>query len=147
MHRISAGLVVMMLLCALPAAPGGPAGVPGVSFTIAPETYISSDSATLCRVVATNHSGRTLNAKTLVFEARAREHGRVVARERGRFGGLLENGATVETVIAFTGSFHDFEVGPAGAGDSGRSASRRRGSKGAAGRSRTGRKRKPSRTR
>lgn len=146
MLRIPARLGAI-LLCAVPAARGGPAEVPGVSFTIAPDTTISSDTATLCRVSATNHSGRTVDAKKLVFEARAREHGRVVARERGRFGGLLENGATVETVIAFTGSFRDFEVGPAGGAESGRSASRRRGSKRTGGGSRTGRKRRSSRTR
>ncbi len=145
MSKFAALLAAILFGLLRAQARGGPAGEPGVTFTIAPETYISSDTATLCRVTATNHSGRSLDARTLVFEARAREHGRIVARERGRFGGRLENGATVETVIAFTGSFLDFEVGPAAGPAGDRQGLRRKGRKGSGGKSGGGRKRKSSR--
>ena len=129
------------LVLAATAGQSGAEGIPGVSFTIRPDTAVSSDTATLCRVTATNHTGRTLDARKISFEARAREHGRIAARERGRFGGPLEDGASVETVIAFTGVFSDFEVGPArGAGPaSGRS---NRGKRGAAARSKKAKKRR-----
>jgi hypothetical protein len=116
------------------AAQTGGQEIEGVTFTIRPDTTVSCDTATLCRVTATNHTGRTLDAGKIHFEALAREHGRVAARERGRFGGPLQSGATVETVIAFTGVFYDFEVGPARGRDSSR-GSGRHGKKGGAGRS------------
>jgi hypothetical protein len=115
--------------------------IEGVTFTIRPDTAVSSDTATLCRVTATNHTGRTLDARKIRFEALAREHGHVAARERGRFGGPLESGATVETVIAFTGVFYEFEVGPARGGDSSRGSSRHGGKSGAGRSKRKGKRR------
>src|SRR5215470_16418155 len=88
----------------------------GVALSIRPEPGISSDTATLCRVTATNSSGSSIDARRIVFEARALEGGRVVTTARGRFGGILAGGESVETVIGFNGSFQQFEVSLAGGG-------------------------------
>lgn len=115
---------------------------PNVALEIREDTYISSATHTICRVTATNHSGRSLDARKIVFEARAREGGRVVTAERGRFGGILPPGGSVETVIAFTGAFRDFEVGPAPEGASRAKAKSRGGRRTGAPRARKSKRRR-----
>ena len=90
-----------------------------VELAIYPDLTVSSDTATICRVVAVNHTGHTLQGSRIGFEARAIERGVVVANERGRFGGSVPDGASVETLIGFLGVFRDFSVSSAEAGRSG----------------------------
>jgi hypothetical protein len=90
-----------------------------VELAISLDLTVSSDTATICRVVAVNHSGHTLQGSRIGFEARAIERGVVVAAERGRFGGSVPDGASVETLIGFTGVFRDFSVSSAAVGRSG----------------------------
>jgi hypothetical protein len=100
----------------------------GVALSIRPEPGISSDTVTLCRVTATNSSGRSLDARRIVFEARALEGARAVTTARGRFGGILAAGESVETVIGFNGIFERFEVSLVGAGSGASRGHGRRGS-------------------
>jgi hypothetical protein len=72
----------------------------------------SSDRVTLCRVRATNHGPRPWAGRAIAFEARALIGSAVVARERGRFGLVLEPYGTLETLIGFEGRFDRFEVIP-----------------------------------
>ena len=99
-------------------------GAQPVSLSIAEDATVSSDTATICRVTAVNHSGRTLDGAGIGFTAKAYEHGVAVAHARGRFGGVVADGGTVETLIGFTGVYRQFSVEPT---TSGRSASPRRG--------------------
>jgi hypothetical protein len=109
--------------------------IPGVSYSIRPDPYVSSDQVSICRVTVTNQSGRTLDGRRLVFEAAALENGVAVVFERGRFGGIVRSGDTVETLIGFSGGFRDFTVSPAeGAGGASHTARRRKGSARASGR-------------
>ena len=95
------------------------AGIPGSSsavdprdvvFTISPAFGVSSDTATICRVTVTNYSGHSLDGRLVGFEASALENGTAVVRERGRFGGVIANGETAETLIGFNGVFRGFSV-------------------------------------
>ena len=85
-------------------------GSPDVVFRIAPDTDRSSDFVTICRVTASNYTGASLDGGRLGFEALALENGSVVERERGRFGGIIRNGDTAETLIGFNGVFRSFDV-------------------------------------
>lgn len=98
--------------------------IAGVSLSIRPDTAVSSDHAAICRVTAVNHSGRTLDGRKIVFEARALEHGDVVQTAKGRFGGVVANGESVETLIGFSGPFRNFEVVASSGGPEDRSRSR-----------------------
>jgi len=97
-----------------------------VVLAIGPETYLSSDSLTLCRVYATNRSGHAIDGRNVHFEAQAWENGVVVTRERGSFGGKIEAGQTVESRIGFVGAYRQFTVEPVEGGPS-RGGSRRSG--------------------
>jgi hypothetical protein len=76
------------------------------------EPYVSSDAVTLCRVRVFNHGSSSWSGRRLRFEARAVREGRVVERQRGRFGLVLGPRETLETVIGFSGSYRTFEIGP-----------------------------------
>ena len=115
-------LFALLLLLAPPdAAPG-----PEVTLSIQRDWQTSSDHVTLCRVRATNFGPRSWSGRSIGFEARALSGGAVVARERGRFGLVLEPYGTLETLISFEGRFDRFEVVPAGE----KSSSSRGGSRG-----------------
>jgi hypothetical protein len=107
-------LFVLLLALAAPesAVPWGE-----VTLSIQRDSQTSSDHVTLCRVRITNHGSRSWPGRSIAFEARALTGAAVVARERGRFGLVLEPYGTLETLIGFTGRFDRFEVVPArGAG-------------------------------
>ena len=111
-------MVSMLSLACLPCA------AQDVIFRISPETGVSSDRVTICRVTATNVSGFPLDGRQVGFEASAIEDGVVVERERGRFGGVLRNGETAETLIGFNGEYHGFEIVGAPVSDRGKGAGR-----------------------
>ena len=104
-----------------------------VTFHISPETGFSSDYVTICRVTATNYSGSSLEGRRVGFEALAFENGTVIERERGRFGGVLRNGETAETLIGFNGVFRTFEVLPAAVSSRAGRGGASRGPKGSSG--------------
>lgn len=95
-------------------APAPEAAVPAgeVALSIERDWQTSSDRTTLCRVRATNHGPRSWAGRSIAFEARAFSGGTVVARERGRFGLVLEPYGSLETLIGFEGRFDRFEVVP-----------------------------------
>jgi hypothetical protein len=101
---------LVLALVAPPPDDTGPGGV--VVLSIERDWQTSSDRVTLCRVRATNHGPRSWAGRALAFEARALRGGTVVARERGRFGLVLEPYGTLETLIGFEGRFDRFEVVP-----------------------------------
>jgi hypothetical protein len=105
-------VLVLGLIGAAPDAPG-PGGE--VSLSISRDWQTSSDRVTLCRVRATNHGPRSWAGRSIAFEARAFS-GAAVARERGRFGLVLEPYGTLETLIGFEGRFDRFEVVPISGG-------------------------------
>jgi len=107
-------------------APPGAAPGPEVVLSIERDWQTSSDHVTLCRVRARNFGARSWSGRSIGFEARALSGGAVVARERGRFGLVLEPYGTLETLISFEGRFDRFEVVPAGE----KSSSSRGGSRG-----------------
>lgn len=80
-----------------------------VALSISRDSQTSSDRVTLCRVRATNQGPRSWSGRSIVFEARAFS-GTAVARERGRFGLVLEPYGSLETLIGFEGRFDRFEV-------------------------------------
>jgi hypothetical protein len=86
-----------------------------VALSISRDWQTSSDRVTLCRVRATNHGPRSWAGRSIAFEARAFS-GAAVARERGRFGLVLEPYGTLETLIGFDGRFDRFEVVPVSGG-------------------------------
>ncbi len=92
---------------------GGPGAEVGLS--ISRDSQTSSDRVTLCRVRATNHGPRSWAGRSIAFEARAFS-AVAVARERGRFGLVLEPYGTLETLIGFEGRFDRFEVVPISGG-------------------------------
>ena len=98
-----------------------------VVLTIEPEIGFSSDQATLCRVAARNYSGHAIDGRTVAFEAAAWRDGALVQSARGRFGGIIEPGQTVETRIGFDGVFARFTVTPADAKTSSRKGTGRGG--------------------
>lgn len=100
--------------------------IPGVSYSIRPDPYVSSDQVSICRVTVSNQSGRTLDGRKLIFEAAALENGEAVVSERGRFGGIVRSGDSAETLIGFSGVFRDFSVSAA-AGTGPSHASRKKG--------------------
>lgn len=104
-----------------------PSRADDVVLTIAPESGLSSDHVTLCRVTARNFTGHSIDGRTIAFEARAWENGVAVMTERGRFGGRVGPGETVESRIGFNGVFGEFTISAATAksparGGSGRGA-------------------------
>ncbi len=102
-----------------------------VTLSIEPDPYVSSDVATICRVVARNDSDHTLDGRSIGFEAQAFENGVLVMREKGRFSGALAPGQTAETRIGFNGVFSDLRIVPV---DGKVGSSRRKGSGGSRGR-------------
>ena len=100
--------LVLALVGAAPESAG-----PGaeVALSISRDWQTSSDRVTLCRVRATNHGPRSWAGRSIAFEARAFS-GAAVARERGRFGLVLEPYGPLETQIGFEGRFDRFEVVP-----------------------------------
>ena len=104
-------LLVLMLTLVVPApdvtVPSGE-----VALSIERDWQSSSDRVTLCRVRATNHSPRSWAGRSIGFEARALSGAAIVARERGRFGLVLEPYGSLETLIGFEGRFERFEVVP-----------------------------------
>jgi hypothetical protein len=94
------------------AAPAPDVTVPAgeVALSIERDWQTSSDRVTLCRVRATNHGPRSWAGRSIAFEARALSGAAVVARERGRFGLVLEPYGHLETLIGFEGRFDRFEV-------------------------------------
>jgi hypothetical protein len=104
-------LLVLMLTRVVPAPDVTlPAGE--VALSIERDWQASSDRVTLCRVRATNHGARSWAGRSIGFEARALSGAAVVARERGRFGLVLEPYGSLETLIGFEGRFDRFEVVP-----------------------------------
>jgi hypothetical protein len=107
--------VLFVLILALGSVVSAPAGeVPAgeVALSIERDWQTSSDRVTLCRVRATNHGPRSWPGRSIGFEARALSGAAVVARERGRFGLVLEPYGSIETLIGFEGRFDRFEVVP-----------------------------------
>ena len=121
--------VVMFVCRAMPAA--------DVTLSIEPDPYVSSDHATICRVVARNDSTHTLDGRSVAFEAQAWEKGEIVMRETGRFGGSIAAGDTAETRIGFNGVFTDVRVVAAAAKGVRTGARHRGGSTGSGSRSKT----------
>ena len=95
-----------------------------VSLSIEPDPYVSSDRATICRVVARNGSPHTLDGRSIAFEAQAWENGAVVMREKGKFAGAIAAGDTAETRIGFNGVFTDVRIVPAAARGAGGTGAR-----------------------
>jgi hypothetical protein len=121
---------ILFLSLALLAAPPDNADLPwqDLVLSIEKDRFVSSDTATLCRVRVVNRGGRTWQGRHIRFEAAAVQAGAVVARERGRFGLTLAPHDSLETVIAFQGLYDRFEVRPLFKGeDGGGSKSRRPG--------------------
>lgn len=112
--------------------------------SIEPDPYVSSDHVTICRVVARNESRRTLDGRSIGFEAQAWENGVLVMREKGRFAGAVGPGETAETRIGFNGVFTDVRVVPAAGkrrgGGHGKGSGRSRGKKASRGSARARRK-------
>jgi hypothetical protein len=107
-----------MVLVALLIAAGEPhAGE--IQLTIFRDPYTSSDQVTLCRVRAVNLASRSWAGRSLRFEARTTEGGRVL-RQRGRFGLELSPHESLETLVAFPGRHDRFEVELLPAGESDR---------------------------
>jgi len=103
-----------------------------VTLRIEQELGFSSDQATLCRVIARNDSGHALDGRGIAFEAQAWRDGAVVQTARGRFGGILEPGATVESRIGFNGVFSTFTIAASASGRAGRGSGGKRASSGKA---------------
>jgi hypothetical protein len=105
--------VLFVLFLALGSSAADPTGPGGeVALSIQRDWQTSSDRVTLCRVRATNHGPRSWAGRSILFEARALIGASVVARERGRFGLVLEAYGSLETLISFEGRFDRFEVVP-----------------------------------
>lgn len=102
-----------------------------VTLSIGPDFSVSSDTVSLCRVLARNDSGHSLDGRTIAFEAQAWENGVLVMREKGRFGGKIAAGEVVETRIGFNGVFRQFTVTPVAAKAASRGGSGRSGKGGA----------------
>lgn len=113
-------------LFALAALVCAAASADDVSLHIEPEIGFSSDQATLCRVTARNDSGHALDGRQIAFEAQAWRDGVAVQTARGRFGGIVESGATVESRIGFNGVFSSFTIAATASGK-GRGSSGKRG--------------------
>jgi hypothetical protein len=109
---MKAALLGLLLL----ASPSLAVAPPPVALTIRADPNVSADSVAICVVRAWNLSARTLLGRDIVFEARALEHGLVAETECGRFGGSLAPGASVETLIGFSGPFREFQVSLASPG-------------------------------
>ena len=105
----------MHVLLTLFLALAGDAPGAEVALSISRDWQTSSDRVTLCRVRATNHGPRSWAGRSITFEARAFS-GTAVARERGRFGLVLEPYGSLETLIGFEGRFDRFEVVPISGG-------------------------------
>jgi hypothetical protein len=106
-------LVVLVLGLGSVAPPPDASGPVGeIALSIERDWQTSSDRTTLCRVRATNHGPRSWAGRSIAFEARALSGAAVVARERGRFGLVLEPYGSLETLIGFEGRFDRFEVVP-----------------------------------
>ena len=105
-------MLFVLILALIAPAPDvtGPGGE--VALSIERDWQTSSDRVTLCRVRATNHGPRSWAGRSIAFEARALSGAAVVARERGRFGLVLEPYGSLETLIGFEGRFDRFEVVP-----------------------------------
>jgi hypothetical protein len=114
-------LVLGILLAAAPAR------AEDVVLTIAPESGFSSDHVTLCRVTARNYAGHAVDGRAIAFEAKAWENGVAIMTERGRFGGRIGPGETVESRIGFNGVFQTFTIAPVAAKSSSRGGSGRAG--------------------
>ena len=125
--------MIRTLLFALAASVSAAASADDVALRIEPELGFSSDQATLCRVTARNDSGHALDGRTIAFEARAWRNGVVVQTARGRFGGIVEAGATVESRIGFNGVFATFTIAASADKSPGRRAGSRKGAKSGAG--------------
>jgi hypothetical protein len=103
-----------------------------LALTIEKDHATSSDTATICRVRVVNRGGHTWPGRSVRFEALALDGGVVMARERGRFGLSISPHDSLETLIAFNGLYHRFEVRPLFR-DSDGSKSKSRGGKSAKG--------------
>ena len=114
-------------------APVHAAGEYDLVFQIAPESGMSSDSVTICRVTVANYSGDPLDGRQIGFEASALDNGVVVERERGRFQGVVRNGEKAETLIGFNGAFQSFAIAAATAPSRNRSGRSGRGRKSGSG--------------
>ena len=108
----------MHVLLTLVLALAGDAPGAEVALSISRDWQTSSDRVTLCRVRATNYGPRSWAGRSIAFEARAFS-ATAVARERGRFGLVLEPYGTLETLIGFEGRFDRFEVVPVSGGGEG----------------------------
>jgi hypothetical protein len=138
--KFSAFFAVLTLVC-------GAGLAADVSLSIEPDPYVSSDHATICRVVVRNESPHTLDGRSVAFEAQAWERGEIVMRETGRFGGSIAAGDTAETRIGFNGVFTDVRVVEAPAKGGGRTGAHHRGkSTGSGSRSKTTRSSSKSRS-
>ena len=107
-------MLVVLVLGLGSVAPPPDAAVPAgeIALSIERDWQTSGDRTTLCRVRATNHGPRSWAGRSIAFEARALSGAMVVARERGRFGLVLEPYGSLETLIGFEGRFDRFEVVP-----------------------------------
>ena len=98
--------VLFVLFLALGSSAADSTGPGGeVALSIQRDWQTSSDRVTLCRVRATNHGPRSWAGRSIAFEARALSGASVVARERGRFGLVLEPYGSLETLIGLEGRF------------------------------------------
>lgn|SRR5512143_1888319 len=119
--------MILSLLFLLSAVAPEPVRWEELALSIRVDPYVSSDAVTLCRVRVVNHGGASWPGRRLRFEARALRDGRVMERQRGRFGLVLGPHEELETVIGFSGSYRDFEVGPAAGRDRPEDSRARRG--------------------
>ena len=105
---------IFLLSLVLLASSGSAEDLPwqDLALTIEKDHATSSDTATICRVRVVNRGGHTWPGRSVRFEALAFDGGAVMARERGRFGLSISPHDTMETLIAFNGLYHRFEVRP-----------------------------------
>ena len=119
--------MILSLWLLFSAAPLEPVQWDQLALTIRVDPDTSSDWVTLCRVRVVNNGATSWPGRRLRFEARALRDGRVVERQRGRFGLVLGPHETLETVIGFSGSYRDFEIAPAEGRDLSENGRARRG--------------------
>ena len=125
---------IFLLSLVLLASSGSAENLPwqDLALTIEKDHATSSDTATICRVRVVNRGAHTWPGRSVRFEAFALDGGSVMARERGRFGLSISPHDTLETLIAFNGLYHRFEVRPLFR-DTGASKSKSRSGKSAKG--------------
>ena len=123
-------IFLLSLVLLAPSASAGNLPWQDLVLSIEKDNATSSDTATICRVRVVNHGTHTWPGRSVRFEAVALDRGAAMARERGHFGLSLAPHDTLETLIAFNGLYHRFEVRPLSR-DTDSSKSKSRGGKSA----------------